>query len=97
METNSRCALRSGAGGPAFDLCTLRCMVRNGMTNVNERDSSIVPNRSGKSGRYTTVRLHPLVSFPHKLLCMLYGLALVCVLTPRRQQSASTFLRQRQL
>jgi hypothetical protein len=40
METNSRCALRSGAGSSAFDLCKLGCMIGNGMTNVNEGDYS---------------------------------------------------------
>jgi len=40
MKANSRCALRSGAGSSAFDLCKLGCMVRIGKTNVNEGDYS---------------------------------------------------------
>jgi len=40
MESDSRCALRSGAGSSAFDLCKLGCMVRIGKTNVNEGDYS---------------------------------------------------------
>jgi hypothetical protein len=55
MESRCRCALRSGAGGPASDLCKLGCMIGNGMTNVNTPS----PNRQQLAGLDIRSCLHP--------------------------------------
>ena len=65
METNSRCASRSGAGGPAFDLCKLGCMVRIGMTNVNEWNHSICMSRTTHARRVTILTQEPYSSAVH--------------------------------
>jgi len=58
MEANSRCALRSGAGTPASDLCKLGCIVGIGMTIVNGGSYSICMSRTThiRQGAHTNVK-----------------------------------------
>ena len=68
MTARGRCASRSGAGKPAFDLCKLGCNMLFGFEKVNWRQSEQDhPSRTISFTRF--VRTHALSLHPERMSC----------------------------